>query len=122
MLLYLAKKHPEMIDEANTYVENFISHKLYRNKAGTPDLGRFLVYLLLSDRGWDSQVRDAYFEEALTRQVSWFTKEHKHPELLVLETDEVAIYRLRTTFEVLLFTLPFFFHSCECLLIDCFHY
>jgi hypothetical protein len=61
---------------------------------------RRLVYLLLSDRGWDAQFREAYLEEALSRQVSWFTKEHKHPELLVLETDQVAAYRLKTTFEV----------------------
>jgi hypothetical protein len=72
---------------------------------------RLLVYLLLSDRGWDAQFRDAYLEEALSRQVSWFAKEHKHPELLVLETDPIAVYRLKTTFNVrltpplLLFTL-----------------
>lgn len=58
------------------------------------------MYLLLSDRGWDAQFRDAYLEEALSRQVSWFTKDHKHPELLILETDRVAFYRLKTTFEV----------------------
>jgi hypothetical protein len=60
------------------------------------------VYLLLSDRGWDAQFREAYLEEALSRQVSWFAKDHKHPELLILETDTVAIYRLTTTFSVFL--------------------
>lgn len=63
--------------------------------------GRLLVYMLLSDRGWDAKFRDAYLEEAMSRQVSWFTKAHKHPELLILETDAVAIYRLKTTFEVI---------------------
>ncbi len=61
---------------------------------------RLLVYLLLSERGWDTQFRDAYLEEALSRQVSWFTKDDKHPELLVLEEDSVAVYRLKTTFQV----------------------
>lgn len=40
MLLYLAKKHPEMIIEANNSIEKFISHKVHRNKIETPDLGR----------------------------------------------------------------------------------
>lgn len=40
MLLYLAKKHPEMITEANNYIEKFVSHRLCRNKVDTPDLGR----------------------------------------------------------------------------------
>lgn len=61
---------------------------------------RLLVYLLLSDRGWDEQFREAYLEEALSRQVSWFVKEDRHPELLILETDKVAAYRLKTTFAV----------------------
>lgn len=58
------------------------------------------MYLLLSERGWDTEFRDAYLEEALSRQVSWFIKEDRYPELLILEEDDVAIYRLKTTFQV----------------------
>ena len=36
---------------------------------------RFLIHLLLSDRGWDRDFAEAYLTEALSRQVSWYVKQ-----------------------------------------------
>ena len=100
MLLYLALEFPSIRDEANFRVEEFVNHSISRNKVVTKDLGRLLVYLLLCNRTWDSDFREAFLEETLCRQVNWIVKEHLHPELLVLETDAVSVYRLVTTFKV----------------------
>ena len=51
----------------------------------TRDLGCFLVYLLLSDRGWDSEVAEAFVMEALVRQVSRLILPPASPTLPVVK-------------------------------------
>jgi hypothetical protein len=38
---------------------------------------RFLVSILIADRGWDEEIAAAYFDESLIRQVSWFVERRK---------------------------------------------
>ena len=65
---------------------------------------RFLVHLLLSDRGWDAEVSRAYVLECFKRQVSWFLDPSGgkcRPGLAYLESEPISPYRLDTTFKVI---------------------
>lgn len=72
MLLFFAARDPTWRNTSNKIVEEFVANPAYRHKSHTPDLGRFLVHLLLSDRGWDADVSRAYILECFKRQVSWY--------------------------------------------------
>lgn len=76
MLLFMADKDSSWRIAANEAVHGFLNCPEKRLKTNTPDLGRFLINLLLSDRGWDNEVASAYLNESLVRQVSWFISTH----------------------------------------------
>jgi hypothetical protein len=64
---------------------------------------RFLVNMLLCNRGWDEAIASAFFDELLMRQVSWYRhpdSEAKYGGLAYLETDVVSPYRLLKSFQV----------------------
>ena len=42
---------------------------------------RFLINLLISDRGWDTEVATAVLNESLVRQVSWFLSPRKRKDI-----------------------------------------
>jgi hypothetical protein len=46
-----------------------------------PLLFRFLINLLISDRGWDTEVATAVLNESLVRQVSWFLSPRKRKDM-----------------------------------------
>ena len=99
MLLYKAHESTALQKEANKCVELFVASPLHRTKDGTPDLGRFLVYVLLSERGWDDDLRYVFLQETFCRQVAWFVKKGgRKLSLLVLEDDDVSMFRLQITF------------------------
>jgi hypothetical protein len=101
MLLFFAARDPSWRETSNSIVEDFVQSPAFRHKDRTPDLGRFLVHLLLSDRGWDAAVSRAYVLECFRRQVSWYLKPadgKPKPGLAYLESDAVSPYRLVTTF------------------------
>ena len=81
MLLFMADKDSSWRVAANETVQGFLDDPEKRSKNNTPDLGRFLINLLLSDRGWDAEVASAYFNEYLIRQVSWFLSNHKERKI-----------------------------------------
>ena len=77
MLLFMADRDSSWRVAANNTLKDFLNDPEKRSKSNTPDLGRFLINLLLSDRGWDEEVASAYFNEYLIRQVSWFLSSKK---------------------------------------------
>ena len=77
MLLFMADRDPLWGLTANENVASFLQHPEKRSKVHNPCLGRFLINLLLSDRGWDDEIASAYFQESLARQVSWFLTNNK---------------------------------------------
>jgi hypothetical protein len=102
MLLFLAQQYPRIVELANKRVDTFISEESYRRKNNTPDLGKFLICLLLSEREWD-ELSTAFILEVFNRNVRWFTEKRSptnqsHEQLLVLEIDYISPYRLVTTF------------------------
>lgn len=99
MLLFKAREMPEVRMKANELVEQFVKNGMYRMKDSTPDIGRFLSHVLLSDRGWDETLRYVFLQETFRRQVMWLVKNGgREYSLLVLEDDDVSMYRLQTTF------------------------
>jgi hypothetical protein len=72
MLLYLAERDSAWRLNANKQIDRFLEKPEYRRKQHVPDLGRFLIYLLVADREWSPALANAFLEESLARQVSWF--------------------------------------------------
>jgi len=72
LLLHVCNDCPEIRQLAESKVENFIKNPRARHKkGGTPDLGRLLVMLSVSDKyGWDD-IRKPFFEEVTVRQAKW---------------------------------------------------
>lgn len=100
MLLYLSHHAcgGNWVDTARKVVDVFISSPKHRSKTYTPDLGRLLVYLLASGKVWDDEIGPVFLQEAFTRQVGWWLNDAW--ELLVLEDEDISLYRLATTFAV----------------------
>src|SRR3546814_6858668 len=100
-LLFLARKNYSIVTVANQRIDRFIADPKFRTKEFTPDLGNFMVYLLLSSRPW-SELNKEFLFELFDRGVTWFVDPSKDPgrsELLRMETSTVDPYRLVTTFD-----------------------
>ena len=102
MLLFFAqKKYPELEAMAKKQVDDFVASPHHRRKNCTPDLGRLLVCLTLSQKGW-SDLWQPFLMENFDRNVRWVLE--KFPELADLRhvgTEE----RLRKTFQASLTSL-----------------
>jgi ubiquitin-protein ligase len=72
LLLQVCKEEPAIRELAESKVEQFIKNPRARHKkGGTPDLGRLLVMLSVSDKyGWDD-IKRPFFEEVTVRQQKW---------------------------------------------------
>mmetsp|Transcript_40332 Transcript_40332/g.94129 ORF Transcript_40332/g.94129 Transcript_40332/m.94129 type:complete len:715 (-) Transcript_40332:530-2674(-) len=70
LLLCSAQRWPHIRAEAERRVRAFLECEDNRHKRATPDLGRLLVCLTLSSRGW-AAVRYPFLREMLSRNVRW---------------------------------------------------
>jgi len=72
LLLQVCQEEPSIRELAESKVEQFIKNPRARHKkGGTPDLGRLLVMLSVSDKySWDD-IKRPFFEEVTVRQQKW---------------------------------------------------
>lgn len=70
LLLSCAERWPDIRAEADRRVGRFLAGERGRHKEQTPDLGRFLVSLTLSSKGW-RELRYPFLREFLARCVRW---------------------------------------------------
>jgi len=72
LLVHICNERPAIRELAETKVHNFIKNPRSRHKkGGTPDLGRLLVMLSVSDKyGWED-IKRPFFEEVTVRQQKW---------------------------------------------------
>jgi len=71
-LLYT--EYPDERTKVESIVEAFIKDKSCRVKDKTPNLGELLIYLTLSDKFKWADIKDAFLEEQLDRQMFWILK------------------------------------------------
>ena len=96
LLLYLVSKNKKKINDfANLKVSCFIQSKDGRNKTMCKDLGKFLIYLMISDQYSWSDVASTFIKEVFTRNVRWMVKQDKYSEY---NTTQVVYGRLWDTF------------------------
>jgi len=70
LLLSCAERWPDIRAEADRRVRSFLASERGRHKDSTPDLGRLLVALTLSCKGW-SALCYPFLREMLARNVRW---------------------------------------------------
>lgn len=75
LLLYMTSKLPDLKTTAQDAVSRFCIFDFARHKKETPDLGKFIVLLTLSDLNWQD-VAVPFLREMLCRNVRWVLKEH----------------------------------------------
>lgn len=72
LLLQVCHERPGIRALAEKNVEQFIKNPRARHKKQTPDLGRLLVMLSVSEKyGWED-IKTAFFEEVTIRQAKWY--------------------------------------------------
>eukprot|EP00854_Cymbomonas_tetramitiformis_P027178 gene27178-33453_t len=85
LMLALARETPEIQKYATQMVAAFLKDPSRRTKKVTPDLGRFLPMLLLSDYGWADALPNGLVpgrilvQELFTRNAAWILR--AHPDL-----------------------------------------
>ncbi|KAF5317532.1 hypothetical protein D9619_013226 [Psilocybe cf. subviscida] len=111
LVIRLCVNTPAILQDATRAVQAFIRSPAQRLKRNVPDMGEFLVLVMLvlvfppkgqtAEQVWATLV-GKFLEEALTRNVRWVLQDA--PELEFLERDGQAgceaAYRLNTTFEM----------------------
>lgn len=88
MFLYCLKKFPELQEQVNTTLTNFLSDETFREKNTTPNLGCILALISVCDNFKFKDIAEKYFFEQLDRQVFWILK--KFPELVSTSLEEQA--------------------------------
>lgn len=77
LFILFVHRYPQLLEQINDTVANFIQSEAGRTKKACPDLGRFLTLLSVSDYNWND-VSSAYLDENFTRNVRWVIQ--KNPE------------------------------------------
>lgn len=99
LLLEFVKEFPELREFCNEQVGKFISDEKSRHKDVVPNLGEMLCYLAVSNKYSWKDVKDAYLEESVVRNVFWIL--NRYPELEQESHPEVTLAdRLKYSFEV----------------------
>jgi len=70
LLLCSAERWPDIRAEAEGRMNAFVESDRGRDKCATPDLGRLLICLTLSSKGWHA-LRSPFLKEMLARNVRW---------------------------------------------------
>lgn len=84
-LLYL-ESYPELNDQIEEKLQQFIKEEAKRHKDYTPNLGSMLAYLLVSNKTKLEDLLPMYLQESIDRQVLWIAK--SVPELVNPKGDE----------------------------------
>lgn len=77
LLLYLATRYPQIVAHASQAVNKFLTTPTARTKRITPDIGKLLVLLTLTDGslGWD-KLAIVFLKESFARGVRWYSREY----------------------------------------------
>jgi len=100
MLLFLATRFPQILVYAKHALHTFLTNADARTKRITPDIGKLLVLLTLTDAslGWD-KLAITFLKESFARSVRWYSREHpamlKNTDRLLSGVDQ---QRLNTVF------------------------
>ena len=96
LLLYLVSKNKTTISNfANQKVSYFIKSKDGRNKTMCKDLGKFLIYLMISTQYSWSDVSPNFIKEVFTRNVRWMVQDQRYKKY---DTTNFVNGRLEDTF------------------------
>ena len=97
LLLYLANKYKTVVNNfANRKVSYFINKEGGHNKNMCKDLGKFLIYLMISSQYTWSDVCSIFVKEVFTRNVRWMVQDQKYKKY---DTTKNVRFRLKDTFE-----------------------
>jgi len=95
LLLYLQQRNREQVTWlANETVRVFVHRMRSNGKYVCKDLGKLLIYLLLSDYSW-RHVSKAYVEESFTRRVKWMVQQDDYKKY---DTTDAVPKRAQRTF------------------------
>ena len=84
LLLMLLNKFPEMVEITNTKITNFINDERKRYKDEIPDLGKFLVYLVIHPKYRWKDIWASYIKETFIRNVRWMIdRRNGNPHLAI---------------------------------------
>ncbi|RUS23236.1 hypothetical protein BC937DRAFT_90355 [Endogone sp. FLAS-F59071] len=101
LLLSMTRDYPNIADQAQERLKDFLRSPERRLKKYTPDLGELLVCLTISNDNlqWE-QISMPFLREMLTRNVVWLLDpgQQNKPHLAYLESSSVCEFRLRETF------------------------
>jgi len=80
LLIEFSKTNPNLIKMANYKIEQFLKHTNNRTKKQVPNLGEWLIYLLITDKYKWIDVASCFMQETDTRNVFWYVKgNHNNP-------------------------------------------
>mmetsp|Transcript_28885 Transcript_28885/g.27790 ORF Transcript_28885/g.27790 Transcript_28885/m.27790 type:complete len:108 (+) Transcript_28885:1003-1326(+) len=95
--IFLLDQHPNIKNELETSIKNFVESEEKRTKDYTPDLGVLLTLLSVSEMYNFDQIKQSFIFESLDRKVLWTSK--KVPNLLNIETQPLNDARAKESFE-----------------------
>lgn len=92
-LLMLCKDYPEIIDLAETKINNFINYDRHRNKNYIPSLGELISYLSITNKySWDD-ICNSLLSEKFCRDSYWIIL--TYPELAYVKYEKKEYYEDR---------------------------
>ena len=110
--MFLAIKHPIIVEKTKEKVGLFRKSSCYRNKIVTPDLGEFLTYLYLCPSLKWKEIKEDFLKsfivENFTRQVLWMTRENN--SYMMMNDSEKIRFGLslqETSLKIILFQVFF---------------
>ena len=97
LLLYLCSKSKSTVNNfVNRKVSYFINRDNGCTKSMCKDLGKFLIYLMISTHYKWADVAEIFVREVFTRNVRWMVQEQKYKKY---DTTKVVSGRLQQTFK-----------------------
>lgn len=102
LFLAFCERHPEIQEEAERRIEQFVEDEDKRTKQACPALGPWICLLMVSERYFwrDEKVASAYLNENFDRNVRWIVKKYPKLRQQTLQYESNRDYRLNKSFEV----------------------
>jgi len=98
LLLYLQSKNKKEVTWfANRTIEVFKNNPKGENKWNTRDLGKVLIYLMMSKYQW-SDIAHRFVTESFTRRTKWFVDARKHPQYARYDCTRYVYGRVQASF------------------------
>jgi len=96
------EEYPELLEQVNDTIRNFIDDPNSRTKKVVPNLGEFLPYLAVTDTFSWEDVREAYILECFDRNVKWTVEKFPHLKKIPQVTSPgIVSSRITKTFEAI---------------------